>query len=498
MYKNILFKGALLITVVLLSACDKWLYLEPQDGIVKQEFWKTKEQVQSAVIGCYSSLLGNPVGAGKTLTESLFLWGELRGDMLAPGPGIRDEQEVLNGNILPVNTISDWRAIYRTINYCNTVIEYAPQVLESDKTFKESQLNAYLAEALTLRALMYFYLARTFGEVPLVIEATVSDEQNLAIPKSTQPVILKQILADLEIAEKSAVTTYGNRDFDKGRITRFTVNALQADVYLWMEQYTQCIEACDKLINSGQFGLVSSNSWSEWYATLYARGNSNESIFEFQFDAQKLNPFIGMFATSRRRFQVPSRVIEEIFMTDLEGLDPDYRGSGASYLSDGTVFKYLRSETGSMRTDDQSFAHWIVYRYADILLLKAEAMSQIGRGVEALEIVQLIRARAYAPTASAREVDPNDKNEVAEYIMEERSREFAYEGKRWFDILRNAKRNRYAQINVLLNIVAKSATPERQQSIINKYRDTLSHYLPISIIELQVNPNLKQNPFYNQ
>ena len=80
--------------------------------------------------------------------------------------------------------------------------------------------------------------------------------------------------------------------------------------------------------------------------------------------------------------------------------------------------------------------------------------------------------------------------------MEERAREFAFEGKRWYDILRNSKRNKYAHIQFLLDIVTKSAPPNRQQNILNKYKDVRSHYLPIHIYELQTDKNLVQNSFY--
>jgi hypothetical protein len=80
--------------------------------------------------------------------------------------------------------------------------------------------------------------------------------------------------------------------------------------------------------------------------------------------------------------------------------------------------------------------------------------------------------------------------------MDERAREFAFEGKRWFDILRNSKRNNYAHIQYLIDIVTKSAPSDRQQYILNKYKDTRSHYLPINLYELQTDKNLVQNPFY--
>jgi hypothetical protein len=492
-YLKIMF-GLLLLPAV---SCKKWLDLQPQDGITGAEFWKTKEQVQAAVIGAYSSLLGSATGA-KSLSESFFLWGELRADMLATTTNTTNEEnDIINVSILPTNSIVNWRGVYQTINYCNTVLDYAPKVLDKDKTFSQDALNKYLAEAKTLRALMYFYLVRTFGEVPLKIKSTSSDQEIVQIPKSSQETVLAQIVQDLADAEPNAVLSYGNQASDKGRVTRFTVNAIQADVYLWMDKYPECITACNKIINSNRFGLIDGSSSNAWFSNLYGTGNSNESIFEFQFDRQKLNTFYTLFM-GRRHFLANPTVMDEVYTMDF--IDPnnkDIRGDGASVRSsDGVIWKYVGLNNTAARAQEESYAHWIVYRYADILLMKAEALNESGNGVEALDYVYSVRARARALPATDKAPDPADKNGVADFILEERQREFAFEGKRWYDLLRNAKRNNYQRLNILLEMVAKTVPPDRQQSAIAKFHDKNSHYLPIYAYELSTDKQLVQNPFY--
>ena len=274
-----------------LASCNKWLELKPQDGIIKEEFWKTKEQVQSAVTGIYASLLGNPYGTTTTdrdLAEYLWLWGEARADMAAPSTlATNEDLELVNVSILPTNKITNWTAVYRTINYCNTVIQLAPGVLTTDPTYSQAGLDAAISEALTIRALMYFYLVRTFKDVPMKLTATLSDQDITSLPKSGSDTVLNQIVADLKKAYPSAVTTYGNVASDKGRVTKYTINAILADVYLWMNRYTDCMAECDKIINSNQFGLVSGQNASSWFSALYVNGNSPESIFEFQYDVTK-------------------------------------------------------------------------------------------------------------------------------------------------------------------------------------------------------------------
>ena len=502
MIKKSKYLALFLFAVILTTSCEKWLDLKPQDGIIKQNFWKTKEDVKAAVIGCYSSLFAT--------TPKLFIWGEIRGDMISPTIKTSREQiDIINGNISSSNSITSWREFYKTINYCNTVIDFAPAVLVSDKTFKEADLNSYLAEAYALRGLMYFDLLKAFGEVPLQLKATSSDASLEQLVKSTQQEVWDQIVSDLTFAEQNAVTTYGIRQQDKGRITRYTVNAIQADVYLWMEKYTECIDACNKVIGSGQFGLIAgkvpgdnltdSVVNSQWFNTVFYLGNSNESIFEYQYDAQILNPFYSMLISSSKQFIGSTIVMDEIYTVDpLDDKNKDIRGDfGSIRASDGAIWKFAGSDNAKdLRTQTSSYAHWFVYRYSDILLMKAEALAWSGGGAEALSLVNVIRYRANALIATAKSPDPNTPIEVSDYIMEERAREFAFEGKRWYDILRNSKRNNYENIQFLLDIVVKTAPSDKQQSILSKYKDVRSHYLPINLYELQTDKNLEQNPFY--
>jgi len=497
--KNHFYKVVLLFIVLLSSSCNKWLELEPQDGITRQEFWKTKEDVQAAAIGIYGSLLNEP------LVYNLFTWGELRADMISATLNTTtDESNIMTANILSSNSLTSWRALYQTINYCNTLIEFAPQVLKTDPTFKQADLDAYLAEAYAIRGLMYFYLLRTFRDVPLKLSATSSDATLELLPKSSETQVYNQIIKDLDFAALHAKTTYQNQDMDKGRVTKYTVYAIQADAYLWMNDYEKCVAACDKIIGSNRFGLIPTFSQSSWFNTLFYNGNSNESIFEFQFDSQKLNPFHSMFVQSNRRFLASSVVMDEVYtVNSTDETKYDYRGNRAALrASDGMIWKFSGAQSGSDDIDPRpaadSYAHWIVYRYADILLLKAEALAWLNRGQEAIGLVNVIRERGKALESSARNPDVTSAIDVSEYVLEERARELAFEGKRWFDVLRNAKRNNYENLNLLLQMVIKNAPPQSQQIIVNKFKDPNSHYLPINDYELTTDKNLVQNPFYQK
>lgn len=483
-------------------SCSKWLDLKPQDGIVRQNFWQTKEQVSAAVTGIYASMLTTATNSTTdrlAMAELFFIWGEGRGDMVTPGFAASvEERDIVNLNILSTNNFSNWRLLYQTINYCNTVIELAPAVRERDLTFTEPMLNQAVGEALAVRSLMYFYLVRVFRDAPMKLEATISDQDITPIPKTPADSILRQIEADLLQAEKWVPVTYGNVGFDKGRVTKGMVNALLADVYLWTDRYAECVAQCDKIISSGRYGLVTGRG--AFFTENFFKGNSVENIFELQFDVQKLNPFFLMQSASTRRWGAAAHLMEEVYGIDLVNAVPivDERGDGAALRpSDLTIWKYIGANSAgtTLRTLDQSFAHWIFYRFADVLLMKAEAINQLNQPLEASRIVKVIRNRATALDFGP-VMDSTSKSGMEKFILEERQREFAFEGKRWFDVLRNAKRNNYQRLELLFEMAAISVPVDRQQAAFNKLRDRNSHYMPIFLYELQTNNRLEQNPFY--
>ena len=214
-----------------------------------------------------------------------------------------------------------------------------------------------------------------------------------------------------------------------------------------------------------------------------------------------------MFRT-RPRFLAANIVTDPndgLYQADLlDATKIDIRGDGASVdFDDSRIWKYVGIDNNSVRAEAESYAHWIVYRYADILLMKAEALALTGSGQQAIDLIDRIRQRGQAlntggssGTGTAQSPSPGDIDGILDYLLEERAREFAFEGKRWFDLLRFAKRNNYQRLNILLEMVSRTVPGSLQQSAIAKFRDQNSHYLPIFQYELQTDKNLVQNPFY--
>ena len=135
---------------------------------------------------------------------------------------------------METNGFAKWESFYQCINRCNTVIHYAPQVQEKDPNYTEAEMKANIAEVTAIRSLCYFYLIRTFRNVPYVTEPSIDDSKNYRIPASSFDEVLAHIIADLEAVKNDAIRIYGEYSDDNiNRITRYAIYAMLADMYLW-------------------------------------------------------------------------------------------------------------------------------------------------------------------------------------------------------------------------------------------------------------------------
>jgi starch-binding outer membrane protein, SusD/RagB family len=500
--RNFIYSSGLLLALTFATSCNKWLELAPQDGITRQEYWKTKEDINAALVGCYSSLVGSPNGVSdRAITEYIFTWGEIRADMITQSPvTLIEQKDIMDVNIDASNSLTSWTAFYRTINFCNTVLDFAPAVKALDPTLTETQLNIYMGQALAIRSLMYFYLTRTFDEVPLKLVSTSKDSDIKNIGKSSQEVVLNQIVKDLKQAEAWLPQEYSTvAAINKGNITRLAVNAMLADVYLWMEQYENCIIECKKITdyadaNPTKLGYLGASS--AWWSIVFEAGSSRETIFEFSNSSSVQNSFYSLFISGQKRYLASSALTETFFIPDATNTTfSDVRGDDKVFFraSDNAISKYGE--------ENPSFVNWQVYRYSDVKLIMAEALALTQKGEDALNIVTDLRGRRSAVSTTAPpNLGPDDTDGICDFILAERAREFAFEGKRWYDVLRNAKRTtngvKYARLNLLLDMAATSVAPALQQTAMNKLRDYNSHYLPINAREIFADPTLVQNPFY--
>ncbi|WP_159727332.1 RagB/SusD family nutrient uptake outer membrane protein [Sphingobacterium sp. 18053] len=469
---------------ILLNSCNKWLDLQPQDGITRAEFWKTKEDVHAALIGIYSSLNSGPV------EQQLFTWGELRADLVGLTSYATDDNRLVkNYNILSTNVIADWSAIYTAINNCNLLIDYAGQAKLADPTFTEAEYNTDLGEALAVRSFLYFYLVRTFRDTPLKLKGTSKDTDIVSVGQSTGDEVLKQIEKDLLQAldwiPEYHVNTSGYNATNAGRVTRPAVRAMLADVYLWLEQYDKVEEQTAKILETGRYSLIGA-ALPEIFD-----GGTMETIWELSHKNSSENPMYNIGVTARRPFTANVDILNNEIFPSNEGTDIDLfdsRGEGILYGMSGDLRKY--------GTESPDYYNFQLYRVSDVMLMRAEALAELGRGTEALALLEDLRIKRKAIRATDPNIEATDLEGIILFVFAERARELTFEGKRWFDLLRLAKKDNYANINVLVDLVTKVVDANVRQSAINKVRDVDSHYLPILETELFKDKQLKQNPFY--
>jgi hypothetical protein len=364
---------------------------------------------------------------------------------------------------------------------------YNKDVFELDPTFTQDMLNGVDAEALFIRSLAYFYLVRLWKDVPLVLQPSISDTTNIYIPKSPEKVVINQIINDLLRAKDLAyeMEYYGMPEFH-GRANKYAIMTLLADVYLWDEQYEKAMSYADSVINTNLFQLEES---SELFDVYYPGNAPNEAIFEFQYnnnlDNQR-NPLYDNLITTYGPTQVSlnSPVTNLLFQSD------DLR----RFFGKQALWKYQGKDgLGQIeRTATEEDANWIIYRYADVLFIKAEAAIELNQFDVANNILGDIALRA-----GISYVYLNDRDALHESLLNEKAREFILEGKRWFDILRAAKRDGFANRQIIIDMILSGADVRLQAILRTKVFDTLAYYLPIHENEINFNQSLEQNPYYD-
>lgn len=320
-YKNIIRRSSFKLSLMalalggvgggMLSSCSDFLEVEPRNEITLEKFWNEKADVEATVAGLYSNMQSYDI------ISRMMIWGEFRSENIAMyGTTIQDDinlEYLLKENITASNWYTSWSAFYKVINDCNTVIKYAPQVAAVDPAYSDSELKAHIAEATALRSICYFYLIRTFRDVPYTTEAYLDDNQQMDVKATPFDEVLAQLIESLEAVKNDAVKTYPssnstNRLYQTGRITKLAVNAILADMYLWKHDYDKCIACADYVINEKMeelkksssyqasdyadvngFPLIpskfkgSSNSFGNAFNQIFVEGNSSEGIFELTF-----------------------------------------------------------------------------------------------------------------------------------------------------------------------------------------------------------------------
>jgi starch-binding outer membrane protein, SusD/RagB family len=482
---------ALLLVALPFSACSDVLTEEPRDRISTEAFFKTPADAKAAIAATY-----RPLSTGS-------LWGtNLQWALNAATDESRVGPEEENPNIVALTQLAwtttnpyiagstasggAWGGLYQMITRANLVLARVPAI-EMDET----QKNQILAEAKFLRALGYFYLVRLYGDVPLVL---TPEEQEALGGRTPQADVFAQIVKDATEAEAALPATWPSTD--KGRATSGAAEALLAEQYIWRQDWANAATYAKKIIDSGIYSLVPN------YIQAFLPGSQNrpEEIFAAQSSSATGAPAIDIAAWEYPRAMNPNsnggwgtwQPLQSFIDSYPAG---DYRREVSFFTSgldpNGNVVTFLPHVYKFRPTQrpGQQDVNWPIYRYADVLLMYAEALNEQGQTPEAIQYVNMIRARARNGTGAENRVTPADlptsltQAQARQAIFDERKWELAFEGKRWFDLVRQGFPAFQAAESTDPTVIPTNVQPSRM-------------VWPIPQAQIDLNPALTQNPGY--
>ena len=504
---NAINKSILMATLgASMMACDSFFDLRPQNEMVLDEFWTSEADVLSMTASCYRTM------QEPGFMQRLMVWGEMRCDNVILGNGDGgDLSNIASLNLLPSNNYAYWGDFYNVINLCNTIELYAPQAYDKDPNFTEAQLKGYIAEAKGVRALCYFTLVRSFRDIPFIKDPVIDDTQSFQVAQSDPKEVIDYLIEDLKSVENTAVASWSNLAYTKGRITQNCIRALIADMCLWQGRYQECVDFCDKVLNDtkSKLALVPSATYNR---SVFVDGNSTESIFELQFLSNNIpnNTIYDFYYAAdgnQPRLKAYDFSTTDLFVsTDIRAYDFFFPSKSGAY----PIKKYCayRTDISTVNMNESRYtnigssarnSNWVFYRLPDIYLMKAEALVELNQNMnEAFRLVSLINDRAN-PEASSGTLDPSaaaSQQRMRDIVFEERQREFLFEGKRYYDLIRRINRDRTQYSTLVNKYLLQKYVALDQSTVTSKLGDYNSLFMPIKDTELKANLLLKQNPFY--
>ena len=483
--------SAFLMISLLVSSCKK-LDTYPITSYGENNFWKHPNHADGALNGAYVLLQG-------ALNTEFAYYGEARADLVELNLQNNSQSINVANNRLDVNmSFADWGNLYKVVQQANLIIKHMPVMLESNifQETNESSYNNYkriLGQAYALRALCYFYMIRIWGEVPLVTEPVevVENINDFKTPRTPMADIHNQIILDLETARDllNGYQSYSESRLTRSQITRGGVDAIFTDFYLWINDADNAIKYADNLIadtgdpkNTSIYGYTAltgstaADRYNSEYAKMFTEGYSKESIFEiaFNMDENSTSGLYGIYGTSSlAQFRARDIIINQIGATDPRRDVVFNTGTTKRY-----VLKFFEKVDYDRTTMNDK--NVIIYRLADICLLKAEALMKRGNSGDrdkALVLLNKIKQRAGVGVIPTADFNLMSDTEVIDEILWERAKELCFEGKRWFDLVRNNK-----------------AIATMQP--LNGLSDSRNIVWPINLKIIRQNPSIVQNEYY--
>lgn len=510
-------KANLFLTLTLglslgLQSCDKFLDVSPQGQQTTDNYYTNADECKAAVMGCYA--LSDQDDWWKIDRTRMF--GDAGSDDAWKGNAIAGDQREFGDFArffwLPNNEWFDNRYthIYQAIGNCNAAlvgIDKAP----IDATLKQQLIG----ETKFIRAYNYFELVKGYGGVPLVLKP-VSPAESLTIPRSSAAECYAQIVKDFQDAAAALPEKNARISADKGRATKGAANAYLAKAYLYTEQWALAQAAAETVINSNQYDLSGafSNIWN------VNNPNGSESIFELNYNANQtfnLGTYLTVVMRSRADggwgFNTPSSNLEQAFGTDprrqwtiiKQGDNVGPRTANFDYSNYDT--KPSENESGRIsrkmflpladrpaNEGNHAALNRIELRYADLLLMHAEASNKLGQDSKALTSLNLVRARANRLSPGTVLPRTSSGTQLLNDIWLERRLELAMEGHRYYDLVRQ---HRLVAVIQAFNAAQLTSTDPYDRGKVKDQISATNNLFPIPTTQLQLSGGVvTQNPGY--
>ncbi len=492
----------LIALAVIITSCDAFLEEKPKTFLTPDSYFQKEGQVVAAVNGIYTYLDdifdGDVEPGSQTFIFMEYLHGY--GERLR-GSGTQDLAQANSLSIAENNGYVQklWETAYKAIENCNSTIEGIESM--ADGIITEDKKNQLLGETYFLRGYFYFNLVRLYGPVPLKLTST-KDLSNVAIELSSIEDVYTQIDADMtkagELMDKADWTSAD------GRVSKGAVKSMHAKVYLTMagyplqkgaEYYKKAYDMAKQVYASGKFKLF------DTYAELRTSENTGELIWSVQREADNAGSPVhgdmlpypapakaisanaaygGALTTTQLFFNTypagDKRTEERAFYyTEQEALD----GSGMVDLGRVYIYKYWDQEAAET---GKSGADYPLLRYADVLLMMAEAKANADGGTttdaDAIDAYYAVRSRALPGEAKPTSI-------TVDKVLQERFWEICFEGQTWYDMVRTRKAL-HAVTGQIVNMIGYQ-TPNHGAAFTEA-----NLLLPYPIREKRLNPNLKR------
>lgn len=495
-------KIVVIILPVVFMACKKsFLDITPKHYTTEGNFYQTQDnfiQAVNAVYGDMQNFILNAhilqEGRSDNTTYDNFLdQGQIGGNVQK---GFMDQFiESSNANIIS----TAWTQIYTGIKDCNVPLHFLKNTTNIDSDLAkrlEGELRFF-------RAYFHFVAVQYWGDVPLLLEPINTAEEAFAIKRVPVADVYKAIVEDAKYAESALRLNYTGEDI--GRVTNGAAKMLLANIYMTLNDYANAQKSLQDIVSSNQYKLLTD------YAAIYnpANKNNTESIFEVQFkDGQEgeASNFMYQFAPVGSRgivFIGPGTgggnnipTLDMINAYESDDLRKDV--SIGSMTRTGNTVYYIKKYDHDV---DPNFAttpdNWPVYRYADVLLLLAEAINEQGYQTgDPFTLLNQIRSRAGLSSLTPGDL-PN-QDDFRNALAHERRIELAFENHRWFDLLRTGKAIETMTAYGLIEVANPTTPPASYLPYnSNSFKITQNKLLyPIPADELNKAPNLTQNPDY--